>query len=163
MQLKPLNQDDFTITIIKDLGMKPSRGSSNRSIRFAIFKCSDCASEFEAIVSQVKATRQTQCKSCSQKTHGLSKSNLYPTIIQLMEVTGLQYVKNGEILLSLLLNGPQRMGIKNIQSQIKIQDQPSQEYLLLYTPLVHVDLSLQKKIIFIENNLCVRIQLDIKV
>ena len=84
MQLKPLNQDDFTITIIKDLGMKPSRGSSNRSIRFAIFKCSDCASEFEAIVSQVKATRQTQCKSCSQKTHGLSKSNLYQWYTNMM-------------------------------------------------------------------------------
>ena len=82
MQLKPLNQDDFTITIIKDLGMKPFRGSSNRSIRFAIFKCSDCASEFEAIVSQVKATDKLSVSHAVKRLMGyLNQISIRGTLI----------------------------------------------------------------------------------
>lgn len=84
MKLKPLNQNEFSMEIVKDLGMKPSRGSSNRNIRFAIFRCSACKKEFETIVSKAKSAKQSVCKSCSHKTHGLSNSNLYQRYMNML-------------------------------------------------------------------------------
>ena len=77
MKLKELSQNDFKMRIIQDLGMKPSRGSSSRNIRFAIFECTKCGSHFETSISGAKSKKQSKCKSCSQETHGFSKSNLY--------------------------------------------------------------------------------------
>lgn len=77
MKLKELNQNNFKMKIIKDLGMKKSRGSSNRNTRFAIFECNQCHKHFETIIARAKIKNQEKCKSCSQTKHGLSKDSLY--------------------------------------------------------------------------------------
>ena len=77
MKLKELNQNNFKMKIIEDLGMKKSRGSSNRNTRFAIFECNQCNKHFETIIARAKIKNQEKCKSCSQTKHGLSKDSLY--------------------------------------------------------------------------------------
>ena len=77
MKLEELNQNNFKMKIIEDLGMKKSRGSSEKNVRYAIFECTVCNKHFETIVSRAKNKKQEKCKSCSQKKHGLSKSTLY--------------------------------------------------------------------------------------
>ena len=74
MKLEELNQNNFKMKIIEDLGMKKSRGSSEKNVRYAIFECTICNKHFETIVSRAKNKKQEKCKSCSQKKHGLSKS-----------------------------------------------------------------------------------------
>lgn len=84
MKLKELNQNDFAMKIVEDLGMKPSRGTSARMVRFAVFECTTCKVGFETVVSSVKASKQSECKSCSQKTHGLHGTVLYSRYSNMM-------------------------------------------------------------------------------
>jgi len=67
MSLKPLNQNDFQMKIIKDLGMLYPNQNSKNMIRYAIFECSKCKIHFKSRVVDSKRNKQKYCKSCSNK------------------------------------------------------------------------------------------------
>lgn len=62
--MKELNQNDYQLTIIKDLGMV---GESPRRKRRAIFACLYCQTPYEANVADVKHGKSTRCKQCTLK------------------------------------------------------------------------------------------------
>lgn len=63
--MKPLNQSDFPLTILEDLGMEFPSELSNQKKRFALFICPYCSNSFRSEVTSVKKLRATKCKSCS--------------------------------------------------------------------------------------------------
>lgn len=75
--LKPLNQADFKMLIIKDLGIK-NYSTYNR--RTAIFRCCNCKEDFNTKVS-VSTKNQTKCKKCNKPPtitkHGKSHLKIY--------------------------------------------------------------------------------------
>ena len=40
--LKPLNQNEFTMKIVKDLGMKKPTENYYKKVRMAVFECCNC-------------------------------------------------------------------------------------------------------------------------
>ena len=64
MALKPINQSDFTMTIIKDLGMKKPTEKYYKKVRMALFECLNCKTHFEAVVC-TKSKTQKSCISCN--------------------------------------------------------------------------------------------------
>lgn len=79
--LTPLDQSQFSLLIIEDIGMRYPSEISKQTKRFALFKCPHCNNNFESEVTSVKKGRATKCKSCSIKnsktTHGESKTRLH--------------------------------------------------------------------------------------
>lgn len=81
-KMKPLEQSNYNIKLIKDLGMK---GESPNRQRFAIFQCPTCNIHFEAREQQIKKGVElgylNECKSCGNKrratTHGDTGTDLY--------------------------------------------------------------------------------------
>ena len=71
-KLKQLNQSDFEMKIIEDLGMKCS--SNNRKRRYAIFECIKCKKHFEANVDNVKNKHTKSC-GCLRGKNVNSESN----------------------------------------------------------------------------------------
>lgn len=71
-KLKELSQDDFILTIIKDLGMINGK-------RKAIFKCYYCNNHYEATVGDVKRDKSTRCSICTASNK--SKVKLFTTDI----------------------------------------------------------------------------------
>ena len=57
--LKPLNQSDFPMRIVKDLG-------TINKVRKAIFECTTCKIHFTTRPGDVKYKQQTKCNSCSK-------------------------------------------------------------------------------------------------
>lgn len=80
--LKQLNQNDFNIKLIKDLGMK---GTIPNRLRWAEFRCPTCNTIIEKPVQQVKIGTikgyKNQCKSCANREratkHGATGTDLY--------------------------------------------------------------------------------------
>lgn len=77
-KLKPLNQDDFNIKIVKDLGMVGNGGAKKRK---AIFECPECKKHRKLVVGTVKHYTKkgnlNKCNSCKYKTHGDARTPLY--------------------------------------------------------------------------------------
>ncbi len=74
--MKDLNQEDYGLKIIEDLGMfgeKPNRK------RRAIFECPICFNGYEAEVYSVSIGDSTRCKKCRNITHNLTGHKLYST------------------------------------------------------------------------------------
>ncbi len=61
--MKPLNQEEFSMTIIEDLGMLLSGKTKNR---FALFECIDCKVPFKVRVATAKQRQQEYCYSCQK-------------------------------------------------------------------------------------------------
>ena len=72
----PLNQDDFTMKLIEDLGRLPSPSNPTRFYRFAIFECTKCKQHFKARATGDKAKTQTCCINCVG-SHNKSYDTLY--------------------------------------------------------------------------------------
>ncbi len=64
--LKPLNQEDFKMRIIEDLGVI-------NGTRKAIFQCSKCLKPFQASVRAAKYRQQKQCLSCRNTLSSFTK------------------------------------------------------------------------------------------
>lgn len=75
-QPKPLDQTQYAITIIKDLGMQPTP-SGIRKARFALVECSSCHNHFKLRMGSTKAKQQTKCSTCTFTKHGTCKDPLY--------------------------------------------------------------------------------------
>lgn len=70
-ELRELNQDDFNMKIVKDLGLKPV---SNYNKRFAIFECVECRKHFETSCASAKYIKQKFCNSCSKSLSSNKKT-----------------------------------------------------------------------------------------
>jgi len=62
--MKPLDQDDFPMEIIEDLGRQYTTECSKEKHRMAIFECNSCHKHFRANVAAVKYRKQKSCKEC---------------------------------------------------------------------------------------------------
>ena len=76
-----LNQKDFSMKIIEDLGMIKLKDTATRTRRAAIFECSFCKEYFTMAADNVRRKGTTMCKGCSQSaaktTHGCRHNPLY--------------------------------------------------------------------------------------
>jgi transcription elongation factor Elf1 len=61
IKLKPLNQEDFPMKIIEDLGTKYSSKNSKQKYRYAIFECPLCGKHFESLCTNVKRKHTASC------------------------------------------------------------------------------------------------------
>ena len=73
---KPLDQSEYVMRIIEDLGMLPN-STHTRNIHYALFECTKCHQPFKARANSAAAKKQTTCKDCANTTHKLSKHPLY--------------------------------------------------------------------------------------
>lgn len=81
-RMRPLEQDNYNIELVKDLDMK---GRVPQRQRFAIFKCPTCSKEFEAREQQIRKVMKlgnlNECLSCGNRrratTHGDTESDLH--------------------------------------------------------------------------------------
>lgn len=73
---KPLNQTEYSIKIIEDLG-NIFNDEGTRKARFAIVECSNCNKHFKLRMGSTKAKQQTKCITCSITKHGVYADPLY--------------------------------------------------------------------------------------
>lgn len=65
--MKELNQNDYPLKIIQDLGMV---GQIPNRVRKAVFSCKYCDNSYEARVNDVKAGKSTRCPECTEANRG---------------------------------------------------------------------------------------------
>jgi len=79
--LQKLNQSDFKMEIIEDLGTIYLHKNSKRKKRYAIFKCNNCLENFKTRTDRAKKEKSEVCISCSVSiniaTHNKRGSVLY--------------------------------------------------------------------------------------
>lgn len=77
--MKPLDQSDFEMTVINDLGYVHPTEKSTKKTRMAIFECNKCKTHIRSDVSYAKTHKQRYCKSCTKTniTYNSSNSRLY--------------------------------------------------------------------------------------
>lgn len=79
-RFKPLKQEDFSLRILVDLGLKEVAGG-RKNERYVIAECPVCKKGFEVRAADVKRGHTTKCKSCAititNTTHGGSKTRLF--------------------------------------------------------------------------------------
>ncbi len=76
-RLKLLNQKDFSLTLIADLGMLYPTNTSTTLVRYGIFICPRCSKEMTSPVTAIKQNKIQTCKPCGHMTHGLKHHILY--------------------------------------------------------------------------------------
>lgn len=74
---KPLNQAEYTMTIIEDLGKTTARPDTIALARYAIFECTKCAKHFKARCGGASAKKQTTCRECTLSGSQNYKHPLY--------------------------------------------------------------------------------------
>ena len=67
------------ITFIEDLGMMYPTETSKKKVRFGIYKCGFCGTEFKSIINDVKRrnTKSCGCKKLLSQSQSLSNTKLY--------------------------------------------------------------------------------------
>ncbi len=74
--LKPLNQTDFNMKIIKDLGRQYPTGESKQKKRMGIFECPVCRKQYNSTIQGAKKIKS--CYDCRKfGTHNLSAHHKY--------------------------------------------------------------------------------------
>ena len=76
-RIKPLNQEDFKMRIIEDLGTTTVSNTSTNTNRMAIFECLTCKKHFKARASGNTAKQQTQCIDCASTNNSRCDHPLY--------------------------------------------------------------------------------------
>jgi hypothetical protein len=74
---QPLNQDEYSMKILKDLGKLETKAGSNKFARYAICECNSCHVAFKVRMNSTKAKEQTICITCSSTKHNLATTPLY--------------------------------------------------------------------------------------
>ena len=74
---KPLNQEEFTMKIIKDLGITTANENTTATARYAIFECTICNKHFKARATGATARKQTSCQACTKSESQNYKHPLY--------------------------------------------------------------------------------------
>ena len=83
--MKDISKEDLPkLILIEDLGMMYATENSKRKIRFGIYKCGFCGTNFKAITNDINRGDTKSCgcyqkrrTSESNKTHGLIETRLY--------------------------------------------------------------------------------------
>ena len=65
------------MTLIQDLGTRPTGKKKIFMRRFGLFQCPSCKKEFETSFNSVKQGASTSCRSCGSTKHGYKKHRLY--------------------------------------------------------------------------------------
>ncbi len=65
-KMKPLNQEEYTMIIVEDLGML--QGSKTRKYRYAMFECTKCNVPFKARCGGKASKAQTTCIECTKSS-----------------------------------------------------------------------------------------------
>ena len=76
-KLKPLNQEEFTMKIIEDLGITTANKNTTATSRYAIFECTVCNKHFKARATGATARKQTSCIECTKSESKNYKHPLY--------------------------------------------------------------------------------------
>lgn len=80
-KIKPIEQQDYPLNVIGDLGMRLPTPNSKRMCRYITVECPVCLSNFDTIAGDVKRGKSSKCISCSAKvrriTHGDTNSRLH--------------------------------------------------------------------------------------
>jgi len=76
MKMKPLRQQDYTMKLVKDLGMQPVP-SGTRSARYALFECQSCYTPFKVRCGSTKSKQQVSCIACTKSETQYYKHPLY--------------------------------------------------------------------------------------
>ena len=80
MATKPLNQLEFSVEILEDLGMQYATSQAiGRKYRYALFACSTCSIPIRAKTAAVKPQQTYKCRVCASTIHGLRSHPLYTT------------------------------------------------------------------------------------
>ena len=74
--LKPLNQSEYSMAIVEDLGITFNSDQTRKS-RYAIVECTECKSHFKLRMGSTKAKEQTRCITCALTKHGTCSDPLY--------------------------------------------------------------------------------------
>ena len=74
---KPLNQEEFTMKIIEDLGITTANENTIATARYAIFECTVCNKHFKARATGATARKQTSCIECTKSESKNYKHPLY--------------------------------------------------------------------------------------
>ena len=77
MKMKPLNQSEYTMKIIKDLGITTANENTTSTGRYAIFECTKCEKHFKARCGSSAAKAQTTCPECTLNPLETTKHPLY--------------------------------------------------------------------------------------
>ncbi len=64
MNMKQLNQDEYTMKIVKDLGMIFNKNKTSKA-RYAMFECKICTKSFKVRCGSFAAKKQTSCQACT--------------------------------------------------------------------------------------------------
>ena len=79
--LKELNQKDYKIELLEDLGMLYAKPTSKNKTRYAMFRCSICLNPFKSVAGNVRTAGITKCMSCRtvirNTTHGENDTPLH--------------------------------------------------------------------------------------
>ena len=65
---KPLNQEEYTMRIVEDLGKTTANENTTRLARYAIFECTECLLHFKARCGGTAAKAQTTCITCTKSS-----------------------------------------------------------------------------------------------
>lgn len=74
---QPLNQEEFSMRIIEDLGQVASNKNSTRKTRHAVFECTSCKNHFKARATGTAARKQKTCVDCTLNKEQTYKHPLY--------------------------------------------------------------------------------------
>lgn len=74
---RPLNQDEYTMRIVKDLGTTTARPDTTSLARYALFECTICKNPFKARCGSTSAKKQTSCRECTLSPGQQYKHPLY--------------------------------------------------------------------------------------
>jgi len=78
MKMRPLNQAEYTMTIVKDLGMQTANHTPGAGkARYAMFECTECHTSFRARCGSTAAKKQTRCVTCTRNEAQTYKHPLY--------------------------------------------------------------------------------------
>ncbi len=79
--LRPLNQNDFSLEILEDLGMQYSTSKSKSKKRHIIAKCPECKKGYRVVAPNVKNGKSTKCNNCyirkGNPTHKMTRTRIY--------------------------------------------------------------------------------------
>ncbi len=96
MNMKPLNQDNFKMNIIEDLGTIKSK-NTNRKERFAIFECSRCKKHTKKNIYNAKKTSLCpECSKADQQQKVIKKPIPSNYKMKLIKDLGMNIAKNGK-------------------------------------------------------------------
>ena len=74
---KPLNQEDFYMKIIEDLGRTTANENTTKLGRYAIFECPECLNHFKARATGATAKKQRCCGTCASTSKRMTNHSLY--------------------------------------------------------------------------------------